>query len=325
MASRRSLLQTTLLLAGGWGGSLAAQTAYPQKPIKFIVPFAAGGSADTVARLLSERLGLALGQSVIVDNRGGNGSVLGTDIAAKAAPDGYTVLLSNGAAMTTGPLMGQITQYKPLSDFVHLNLFGTFTNAMIVRADHPAKNVQDLLNMIRLQPGKINYGSAGVGSAGNLTGELLKQLAKVQMVHIPYKGPAPAAQDVLANQVPCGLLAGPTVLPHIRSGKLVALAVSGQARSPTLPDIPTISEAGVKGYDADFSLVMWAPRQVPDELIQKFRQALLDGLKLPESVERLKATDQVVIGSTSEETATRIAKDNAKWGAVTKKIGLSLE
>jgi tripartite-type tricarboxylate transporter receptor subunit TctC len=158
-----------------------------------------------------------------------------------------------------------------------------------------------------------------------LSTELLLHMTGMQMVHVPYKGPAPAMQDVLANQVPCGLLAGPTVLPHVRSGKLTALAVSGQERSPTLPDVPTIAEAGVKGYEADFSLILLAPKQVPDELVAKFRQAVVDALRTPEAAERLKATDQIVIGSTPEAAASKIAKDNAKWGVVARKIGLSLD
>jgi tripartite-type tricarboxylate transporter receptor subunit TctC len=155
--------------------------------------------------------------------------------------------------------------------------------------------------------------------------ELLLSMTGMQMVHVPYKGPAPATQDVLANQVPCGLLAGPTVLPHVRAGKLTALAVSGAERSPTLPDVPTMAEAGVKGYEADFSLVLLAPRQTPDDIVNRFRQAVVDALNTADASDKLKATDQVVIGSTPEAAAARLTKDLAKWGAVARKIGLSLD
>jgi tripartite-type tricarboxylate transporter receptor subunit TctC len=171
----------------------------------------------------------------------------------------------------------------------------------------------------------LSYASGGAGVPGHLSTELLLSMTGMQMTHIPYKGPAPAMQDVLANQVPCGLLAGPTVLPHVRSGKLTALAVSGHERSPTLPEVPTIAEAGVKGYEADFSLILMAPKQVPDDIVAKFRQAVVDALRTPEVTERLKASDQTVIGSTPEQAAAKVAKDFAKWGAVSRKIGLSLD
>jgi tripartite-type tricarboxylate transporter receptor subunit TctC len=224
--------------------------------------------------------------------------------------------------MTVNPHVYKSMGFK-LEDLKPVSILTSFSQTLVCNPALGVKNLNELIAKSKTQ--SLSYASGGAGVPGHLSMELLLNMTGMQMVHIPYKGPAPAAQDVLANQVPCGLLAGPTVLPHIRSGKLIALAVSGQARSPTLPDTPTISEAGVKGYDADFSLVMWAPKQVPDELVQKFRQALLDGLKLPETAERLKATDQLVIGSSAEEAVARIAKDYAKWGAVTKKIGLSLE
>jgi tripartite-type tricarboxylate transporter receptor subunit TctC len=315
LASRRSVLQCALLLAGGWGGSLAAQTAYPQRPIKFIVPFAAGGSADMVARLLSERLGLALGQSVIVDNRGGNGSVLGTEIAAKATPDGYTVLLSNGAAMTTGPLMGQITNYKPLSDFVHLNLFGTFTNALIVRADHPAKNVQDLLNMIRLQPGKINYGSAGVGSAGNLTGELLKQLAKIQMVHIPYKGSGPAFNDLMGGQIDFMFNALIASAPHIKAGRVRALALTGHHRDTEFSQVPTLSES-VPGAVGDAWFGLSVPAKTPVLVQERLRADMARILGQPEMRAKLAELGMQPLGLDQPEFQTFLDQEIKKWGPV---------
>ena len=165
----RAVAASCVFGLGGWAWAQSpapSPGAYPSRAVKWIVPFAAGGSGDTIARLLAERMGHALGQPVLIDNRGGNGSVLGTEIAAKAAADGHTWVLSNGAAITTGPLMGQATSYKPLEDFVHITLIGSFTNALIVRQDHPAKNLQDFLALARSQPGKLSYGSAGVGSAG---------------------------------------------------------------------------------------------------------------------------------------------------------------
>lgn len=315
VASRRTLLQCGLLLPGFRGNSLSAQTAYPQKPIKFIVPFAAGGSADTVARLFAERLGVSLGQSVVVDNRGGNGSVLGTEIAAKATPDGYTLLLSNGAAMTTGPLMGQITNYKPMADFVHLNLFGTFTNALIVRADHPAKNVQDLLSMIRLQPGKINYGSAGVGSAGNLTGELLKQLAKIQMVHIPYKGSGPAFNDLMGGQIDFMFNALIASAPHIKGGRVRALALTGHHRDTEFTQVPTLSET-VPGAVGDAWFGLSVPAKTPLPVQERLRADMARILAQPEIRTKLAELGMQPLGLDKPEFQTFLEQEIKKWGPV---------
>jgi len=295
---------------------------WPQRAIKVIAPYPPGGPSDIVIRTVSDKVQAALKQAVIIENIPGAGGNMGSAAAARAPSDGYTWLITTDTVMTVNPHVYKSMGFK-LEDLKPVSVLTSFSQTLVCNPALGVKNLNELIAKSKTQ--SLSYASGGAGVPGHLSMELLLNMTGMQMVHIPYKGPAPAAQDVLANQVPCGLLAGPTVLPHVRSGKLIALAVSGQARSPTLPDTPTISEAGVKGYDADFSLVMWAPKQVPDELVQKFRQALLDGLKLPETAERLKATDQLVIGSTSEEAAARIAKDYAKWGAVTKKIGLSLE
>ena len=296
--------------------------SWPQRTIKVIAPYPPGGPSDIVIRLVSDKVQAILKQPVIIENIPGAGGNIGSAAAARAPADGYTWLITTDTVMTVNPHVYKTMGFK-LDDLKPVSMLTSFSQTLVCNPALGVKNLNELIAKSKTQ--SMSYASGGAGVPGHLSMELLLNMTGMQMVHIPYKGPAPAAQDVLANQVPCGLLAGPTVLPHVRSGKLIALAVSGQSRSPTLPDTPTISEAGVKGYDADFSLVMWAPKQVPDEVVQKFRQALLDGLRLPESVERLKATDQVVIGSTSEDTAARIAKDFAKWGAVTKKIGLSLE
>ena len=296
--------------------------SWPQRPIKVIAPYPPGGPSDIVIRLVSDKVQAILKQPVIIENIPGAGGNIGSAAAARAPADGYTWLITTDTVMTVNPHVYKTMGFK-LDDLKPVSVLTSFSQTLVCNPALGVKNLNELIAKSKTQ--SMSYASGGAGVPGHLSMELLLNMTGMQMVHIPYKGPAPAAQDVLANQVPCGLLAGPTVLPHVRSGKLIALAVSGQSRSPTLPDTPTISEAGVKGYDADFSLVMWAPKQVPDEVVQKFRQALLDGLRLPESVERLKATDQVVIGSTSDDTAARIAKDFAKWGAVTKKIGLSLE
>jgi tripartite-type tricarboxylate transporter receptor subunit TctC len=314
-----SVMLSILLMCSGLS---AFAQSWPQRPIKVIAPYPPGGPSDIVIRTVADKVQAALKQPLVIENIPGAGGNIGSAAAARAMPDGYTWLITTDTVLTVNPHVYKTMGFK-LDDLKPVSMLTSFSQTLVCNPALGVKTLNELIAKSKTQ--SLSYASGGAGVPGHLSMELLLNMTGMQMVHIPYKGPAPAAQDVLANQVPCGLLAGPTVLPHIRSGKLVALAVSGQARSPSLPEIPTIAEAGVKGYDADFSLVMWAPKQVPDELVQKFRQALMDGLRSPETAERLKATDQVVIGSTSEETAVRIAKDFAKWGAVTKKIGLSLE
>jgi len=210
-----------------------------------------------------------------------------------------------------------------LDDLKPISVLSSFSQTLVCNPSLGVKTVAELIAKSKTMP--LSYASGGAGVPGHLSTELLLSMTGMQMTHIPYKGPAPAMQDVLANQVPCGLLAGPTVLPHVRSGKLTALAVSGHLRSPSLPEVPTMDEAGVKGYEADFSLILMAPKQVSDEIVAKFRQAVVDALRNPEATERLKASDQIVIGSTPEQAVARVAKDFAKWGAVSRKIGLSLD
>jgi len=198
-----------------------------------------------------------------------------------------------------------------------------FNQTLVCNPALGVRTVAELIAKAKSEP--LSYASGGMGVPGHLSMELLQSMAGFQMRHIPYKGPAPATQDVLGNQVPCGLLAGPTVLPHVRAGKLVALAVSGSRRSPTLPDVPTLAEAGVAGYEADFTLVVFAPRGVPDALVGRFRQAFVDALGSPDVVEKLRAGDQTVVGSTPGEAAAVLAADSRKWGAVARRIQLGLD
>lgn len=319
-ASVASIFTASLLALSG-AGSAHAQT-WPQRPIRIIIPHPPGGPSDIVIRTVTDKLQATLKQAVVIENQPGAGGNIGAANAARAAPDGYTWLVGTDTVMTVNPHVYKSMPFK-LDDFRAVTVLSSFSQTLVC---NPALGVRTLTELIaKARSTSLSYASGGAGVPGHLSMELLLSMTGMSMVHVPYKGPAPATQDVLANQVPCGLLAGPTVLPHVRAGKLNALAVSGQGRSPTLPDVPTIAEAGVKGYEADFSLVLLAPRQVPDELVNRFRQAVVDALNTPDATDKLKATDQVVIGSTPEVAAARLAKDHAKWGAVARKISLSLD
>jgi tripartite-type tricarboxylate transporter receptor subunit TctC len=295
--------------------SALAQNSYPMKPIKWIVPFANGGSADLIARLMADRMGPALGQAVVIDNRGGNGSVLGTDLGAKATPDGYTWVLSNGAAITTGPLMGQNTSYRAIEDFTHLVLIGSFANALIVRQDHPAKTLQDFLTIARKHPDKISYGSAGLGSAGHLTGELLKQLSKIQMVHIPYKGSGPAFNDLVGGQTDAMFNALISSAPHIRSGRVRALAISGSMRDPEFSNVPTLAET-VPGAIGEAWFGLSVPAKTPPQVADRIRTEAMRILATPEMRKKLQELGMQVMNLGPKEFQLFISQEIKKWGPV---------
>jgi tripartite-type tricarboxylate transporter receptor subunit TctC len=301
-----------------------AQAPYPNKPIKWIVPFAPGGSGDLIARLLAERMTQALGQAVIIDNRGGNGSVLGTDLAARAPADGYTWVLSNGAAITTGPLMGQNIGYQPLEDFVHVQLIGSFANALIVRHDHPAKTVQDLLALARDKPGKLSYGSAGVGSAGNLTGELLKQLTKIQMVHVPYKGSGPALNDLLGGQIDLMFNALIASAPHIRAGRVRALALTGSQRDRDFPQVPTLAET-VPGAVGDAWFGLSVPARTPPAVVERLRSEMSRVLNAPETRNKLAEMGMQTLNLGPREFQDFVQQEIRKWGPVIKAAQIKAE
>jgi tripartite-type tricarboxylate transporter receptor subunit TctC len=299
-----------------------AQTAWPARPVRVLLPFPPGGPSDIVIRLAAEKMQVTLKQPIVIDNKPGAGGNLGSAEVARAAPDGYTWLWGTDTLVTVNPHVYKQLGFK-VEDLQPVTIGTTFSQTLVC---NPALGVKTLKELIaKAKAEKLSYASGGAGVPGHLSMELLQSMAGFEMVHVPYKGPAPATQDVLGNQVPCGLLAGPTVLPHVRSGKLVALAVSGNTRSPTLPDVPTIAEAGVPGYAADFALVMFAPRGTPQPIVEQFRQAFVDALKLPEVTEKLRASDQLVVGSTPAQAAAQLAADSNKWGEVARRIKLGLD
>ena len=316
-------LMAGLCVAGASCLALAQSAAnWPQRPIRIVIPHPPGGPSDLIARTVLERLNATLKQPVILDNRAGAGGNIGAQEAARAAPDGYTWMLGTDTIVTVNPHVYRNMPYKP-EDFKPVAILSQFGQTLVCHPSVGVKTVQELITKAKSQP--MAYASGGPGVPGHLSMELLQYMGNFDMRHVPYKGPAPATQDVLSGQVPCGLLAGPTVLPHVRAGKLVPLAVSGTTRAPTLPDVPTVAEAGVKGYDAMFTLGLWAPRGVPDDIVAKFRQAWADALLAPDVVERLKQTDQIPVVSTPEAAASQLLRDSAKWGAVARRINLGLD
>ena len=304
------------------GATAQTTGSWPERPIRLVLPFPPGGPSDMAARLAGEKLQVSLKQPVVVENKAGAGGNLGTAEVTRAAPDGYTWMIGTDTILTVNPHVYKQLGFKEEA-LVPIALATAFNQTLVCNPSVGIKTLRELIAKAKASP--MAYASGGPGVPGHLSMELLQHMAGFDMNHIPYRGPAPATQDVLAGQVPCGLLAGPTVLPHVRAGKLVALAVSGSERSPTLPDVPTMAEAGVPGYEANFKLVLYAPQGINPAIVERFRQAFVDALKSPDVVEKLKVTDQVVLGSTPAEAAKVLAADSAKWGEVARRIKLGLD
>lgn len=298
-----------------------AQT-WPTKPVRVVIPFPPGGPSDIVMRLAAEKMQAALKQPIVIESKAGAGGNIGASEVARAAPDGYTWLWGTDTLVTVNPHVYKNLGFK-VDALLPVTIGARFSQTLVC---NPALGVKTLAELrAKAKSGKLSYASGGPGVPGHLSMELLLAMTGLEMTHVPYKGPAGAAQDVIAGLVPCGLLAGPTVLPFVRSGKLVALAVTGSARSPTLPDVPTMAEAGVPGYEADFALVLFAPQGTPAGIVDQMRQALVDALKTPEVTERLRAGDQTAVGSTQAQAAATLAAESKKWGEVARRIGLGLD
>jgi tripartite-type tricarboxylate transporter receptor subunit TctC len=301
---------------------VVAQSPWPSKPIRMIVPYPPGGPSDIVMRSAAEKMQLVLKQPIVIDNKPGAGGNLGAAEAARAAPDGHTWLFATDNIVTINPHVYAKLPYKP-DELTPVSLVSGFSQTLVCHPNTGVKTLADLVQLART--GKLSYASGGAGVPGHLSMELLLATAGIEMQHIPYKGPAPATQDVVGGQVPCGFLAGPTVLPHVKAGKLVALAVSGAKRSPMLPEVPTVAEQGYPGFDATFMLVVLAPHGTPEAIVAAFQRSLVDAMRMPDVVDKLRQSDQDVIASTPAQAAEMLAATSKKWGVVARKIGLSLD
>jgi tripartite-type tricarboxylate transporter receptor subunit TctC len=274
-SSRRAVLVVLLLgIASGAGLSLAFAQPFPSRPIRLVVPFPPGGPTDIVARPLAQMLGESLKQSVIVDNRGGAGGLIGADLVAKSPPDGYTLLMGTvGTNAINGALYRKLP-YDPVRDFTPITLVASAPIAVVVNPRAGIASVKDLIAQAKSNPGKMSFGSAGNGTPGHLTGEMFATAAGVSLQHVPYKGSAPAITDLLGNQIPMMFDPLQSVIQHVRSGKLRALAISGRNRSPALPDVPTLGEAGVKDFESTAWWAVFGPANMPAEIARTLRNEI---------------------------------------------------
>ena len=304
--------------------SLHAQS-YPSRPLRAIVPIAPGGGTDTTGRLVLTRLGEVLGQQIVVDNRAGGGGTIGAMIAAKAAPDGYTFLFGSIATHAVNPAMYKKLPYDHIRDFAPVARIGTVPNVLVVHPALPVKTVGELLSHARASPGKINYGSAGIGSPPHLSMELLKSMTGVNIVHIPYKGAGPALAELLGGQtqVMCTSLAGQ--LPHIKAGRVRALAVTTARRNAQVPNVPTMIEAGVPGYEVTIWYAVFFPAGAPKAIVTRLNSELVKILNSPDMKERLAQIGVDPAPSTPEELAAFVKAETAKYTKVAQDAGIKLE
>ncbi|WP_426229689.1 Bug family tripartite tricarboxylate transporter substrate binding protein [Pararhizobium sp. DWP3-4] len=325
LLKRRTALALAMVAASALALGTAAQAQeFPDRPVTLVVPFAAGGSTDVVARIIGQKMADDLGQQVVVENVAGAGGNLGADRVARAEPDGYTILMGTVATHALNPLILKTKPYDPEKDFAPVSLLVLVPNVLVVNPELPAKTVAELVALIKAAPEQYSYASSGNGTPLHLSGELFKKMAGVSMQHVPYKGSGPALNDVIGNQVPIMFDNLPSSSGHIKSGTLRALAVTTKERAPSFPDVPTIAET-IPGYETYTWNALFAPAGTPKEAIDRLNAAAKKALADPTVAEKMKDFSATIIASTPEELATHVTAELAKWGPVVKDANVQLD
>ena len=320
---RRSILVVVLLTFAL--PSFGAQDNYPSRPIRFIAPFSAGGGVDIVARLLAQRLTDKWGQQVIVDNRTGATGIIGTDIAAHATPDGYTLLMGNAATHAVNVSLYKKLPYDAVKDFAPITLIARVPEMLVVHPALPAASVKDLLALARAKPGELTFGSAGAGSPPHLAGELFQHLGKIRLVHVPYKGSAPALADLMGGQINMYFSNILSAVPFVKAGRLRGLGVSSAKRSVVAPEIPTIAEAGLPGYEDYNWYGVLAPKGTPQAIVSKLNADIVQVIRSKDIEERLTRDGAEVIASSPAEFAAFMRTEIQKYAQIIKQSGLRAE
>jgi len=313
------------MLAAALVAPALAQQKYPVRSVRVVLPFAPGSAVDLLGRLYAQRMTEGWGQQVVVDNRTGASGIIGMELIARAAPDGYTIGMANIATLSINPSLYPKLPYDSLRDYVPVSLTATISNCLMVHPSFPAKSVKDLVALAKKRPGELNYASGGVGSAQHIPMELLQAMTGIKLVHVAYKGITPAFNDVLAGQVPMAVTGLAQSLPYHRNGRLRILGTTGTRRTSATTDIPTIAEQGLPGYEADSWTGVLAPRGTPPDIVAQIHAEVVRISQLPDTRERLTAVGFEVVGSSSEAFAALIKNDTARLGKVIRDAGIRAE
>ena len=329
--SRSKLTQLVSTLAIALVGTLASLNVqaqsqdYPNRSIKFLVPYSAGTTTDVIARLYAQKLGDILGQTVVVDNKSGAGGNISADATAKAAPDGYTLSFSTSATHATNPALYANIPFDPIKDFTHIALMVAAPNMLAINPKIPATNMAELIAYAKANPGKVSYGSSGVGSAAHLASELLAHTAGIEMVHIPYKGTAPALADLVANNIQMLVDVPSSMMPHVNSGKINGIGMFAKDRLPAAKDVPTLPESGGPAIEASSWVMFLAPGNTPPDIVNKLSQAVHEVVESPELKARFIELGIIPVGSSSAEATAFLKDEIQKWGQVIKTANVKPE
>ena len=323
---KRLLFQT--LLALGFAGALlpcAQAQGYPNKPIRLIVPFPPGGGNDVIGRIMAQKLTERFGQQVVVDNRAGANGIVGLQALMQAPPDGYTIGVAAAGPMAVNPSLYDKLPYDSLKDFAYITNMVIFPLILITHPSVPAKTTQELINLAKAKPKQIFFGTPGSGNSAHLAGELLNSMANIQTVHVPYKGQGPAMADLVAGQVQMMFASIPSVLSQVKSGQVNAIAMGSAKRVPSLPDIPTLSESGVPGFEAYSWVGILAPAKTPKDIVNKLNKEIVDILKQKDVAEKLNQQGALPVGDTPEQFSAYVKAEIDKWGAVVKSANIKAD
>jgi tripartite-type tricarboxylate transporter receptor subunit TctC len=304
---------------------IARAQAYPSRPITLIVPFAAGGGTDIVARTVAQKMSELLDQQIVVENRGGGGGTIAMRQVARSAPDGYTLVLGAFGTLAVAPSIYPDLGYDPRRDFSPISFIGSTPYALVAHPSLPAQSVKDLIALAKREPGKITFGSAGTGSGTHLAGELFASMAAIKLTHVPYKGVAPALNDLLGGHVMMAVAALPPVIGNINEGRLRVLGVTTSQRSSMLPNVPTIAEAGVPGYGSEQGFGILGPKGTPRVIVERLNSVLRQALSSEDLLQKIAFDGTVALPGTPEEYAARIDREEIKWSGLIKQIGVKLE
>jgi len=323
--SLRAAASLSAALALSAPHAAAAAEPYPARPVRFVVAFPPGGGTDIIARSIAQKLGERLGQQVLIDNRPGAGGNIGTDLVAKSSPDGYTLLMGSAGPLAINASLFARMPFDPIKDLAPVTLAASTPNVLVVHPSLPAATVRELIALAKARPGEINFASSGHGTPAHLAGELFNSMAGVKLIHVPYKGAAPALADLLGGQVQLMFSTMPPALPHVRDGKLRALAVTSLKRSPAAPDLPTVDEIALPGFEANTWHGVVVPAGTPAAIVARLNREIVAILHLPDVVERLSGQGAEALGSTPEEFAAYIKSESVKWAKVVRDSGAKAE